>query len=164
MEGQIPDGCDSAGKVDNGGRIVMAEPECRTKETGEASPRRAVLTRASWLARAGGTHRTAPGRTSVDICGGGARNRRELQAIRPLAYQTYRNFWQVKLPNGWNTASVYLRYDRFTRKFTGAILGTVGNINSDGIPMGTTCTRPFYFPFSGALGPGGSVSQEVTHY
>ena len=89
---------------------------------------------------------------------------RELQAIRPLAYETYRNFWQVKLPNGWNTASVYLRYDPFTRKFTGAILGTVGDINSDGMPMGTTCTRPFYFQFSGALGPGGSVSQEVTHY
>ena len=76
----------------------------------------------------------------------------ELSAMRAKgANEIYRAFWQKKLCNGWNNASIYIDYSPFTGVFEGAIMGSVGQLNMQGEPNGQGRIRPFFYPFAGRL-------------
>ncbi len=80
------------------------------------------------------------------------------------AIETYRAFFQVKKDNGWNTAAILIRYDPFTGKFSGAISGSVGQIQGVGKPNGIGCIHKFSFPFDCTVNKDDRVPNANFHY
>ena len=66
------------------------------------------------------------------------------------ADEVYRGFYQTKLNNGWNAATILVYYDPFTSTFAGSISGSVGQVTDAGVPNGVGCIHKFFFYFTGA--------------